>query len=86
MLKVMRGGDEGEAITDRQLQAAISAAPYVHPKLSTLRGDSNAPLSVSLTGADIERLTCDMGLWNEAVGFLHHYARSRARARLEKFG
>jgi hypothetical protein len=54
ILTVMRGGPEAEAITDRQYEAAVAAAPYLHPKLSsttldaTLRADP-----ASLTDAQL---------------------------------
>ena len=34
ILAKMRGGPDAAAITDSQLQAAIAAAPYVHPRLN----------------------------------------------------
>ena len=36
MLTVAAGGPEADKISDRQLQAAIAAAPYVHPKLAAV--------------------------------------------------
>lgn len=36
MLAVAAGGPEADKISDRQLQAAIAAAPYVHPKLAAV--------------------------------------------------
>jgi hypothetical protein len=36
MLAVAAGGPEADQISDRQLQAAIAAAPYVHPKLAAV--------------------------------------------------
>jgi len=36
MLTVARGGPEADAISDRQLQAAIAAAPYLHPRLAAV--------------------------------------------------
>ena len=36
ILSAMSGGAEAEKITDRQLQCAIAAAPYVHPRLSAV--------------------------------------------------
>src|SRR3954452_10369914 len=40
ILTVMRGGPEAEAITDRQYEAAVAAAPYLHPKLSSTTLDA----------------------------------------------
>src|SRR5215218_919714 len=54
ILTVMRGGPEAEAISARQYEAAVAAAPYLHPKLSnttldaTLRADPT-----SLTDAQL---------------------------------
>jgi hypothetical protein len=48
ILAVARGGPEADAISDRQLEAAIAAAPYLHPRLAsatthvTLRTDPSA--------------------------------------------
>lgn len=36
MLAVAAGGPEADKISDRQLQAAIAAAPYAHPKLAAV--------------------------------------------------
>jgi len=36
MLTVARGGEAAAGITDRQLAAAVAAAPYVHPKLAAV--------------------------------------------------
>ena len=36
ILTAMAGGADADQITDRQLQCAIAAAPYVHPKLSAV--------------------------------------------------
>ena len=38
-----------------RLTAAISAAPYVHPKLATttLKGDADAPVALELKGSDV---------------------------------
>ena len=36
ILTVAAGGPEADKISDRQLQAAIAAAPYVHPKLAAV--------------------------------------------------
>lgn len=36
MLTVAAGGPEADKISDRQLQAAIAAAPYVHPRLAAV--------------------------------------------------
>ena len=36
ILTVAAGGEPAARITDRQLQAAIAAAPYVHPKLTAV--------------------------------------------------
>ncbi|NOG74227.1 hypothetical protein [Roseicella sp. DB1501] len=35
LLTVMRGGPEAEAITARQYEAAVAAAPYLHPRLAS---------------------------------------------------
>jgi hypothetical protein len=35
ILAVARGGPAADAVTDRQLQAAIAAAPYLHPRLAS---------------------------------------------------
>ena len=43
MLTVAAGGPEAAKITDRQLQAAIAAAPYVHPKLAAVAVSEEAP-------------------------------------------
>jgi hypothetical protein len=55
MLQVMRGGDEAEQISDRQFQAAVAAAPYVHAKLNTLKGDPAAPLQHHHTIGDVSQ-------------------------------
>ena len=39
----MRGGPEAANITDRQLQAAIAAAPYIHPRLSAVAVEQAQP-------------------------------------------
>jgi hypothetical protein len=39
ILAVARGGPEADAVTDRQLGAAIAAAPYLHPRLSSTTAD-----------------------------------------------
>ena len=48
MLARMRNEDlpNGQRPTDEQFQAAVAAAPFLHPKLAatTLKGDPNAPL------------------------------------------
>ena len=36
MLTVAAGGREADKISDRQLRAAIAAAPYVHPRLAAV--------------------------------------------------
>ena len=36
MLAVAGGGEAADKITDRQLQAAIATAPYLHPRLSAV--------------------------------------------------
>jgi hypothetical protein len=36
ILMVARGGEAADKITDRQLNAAIAAAPYVHPRLAAV--------------------------------------------------
>ena len=43
MLTVAAGGPEADKITDRQLQAAIAAAPYVHPKLAAVAVNDVTP-------------------------------------------
>src|SRR3954451_7654737 len=54
ILTVMRGGPEAEAITDRQYEAAVAAAPYLHPKLSsTTRYAPLRPDPASLTDAQL---------------------------------
>src|SRR3954452_22352901 len=40
ILTVMRGGPEAEAISERQYEAAVAAAPYLHPKLSSTTLDA----------------------------------------------
>jgi hypothetical protein len=40
ILTVMRGGAEAEAISERQYLAAVAAAPFLHPKLSTTTLDA----------------------------------------------
>src|SRR4051812_25176961 len=40
ILTVMRGGPEAEAITERQYEAAVAAAPYLHAKLSSTTLDA----------------------------------------------
>lgn len=52
MMTVARGGANGDAITERQFEAAKAAAPYIHPKLQ----------SVNLSGSvkrDAEELSDD---------------------------
>jgi hypothetical protein len=36
ILAVAAGGTKADEISDRQLQAAIAAAPYIHPKLAAV--------------------------------------------------
>lgn len=36
ILAVARGGDAADKITDRQLNAAIAAAPFLHPRLTAV--------------------------------------------------
>jgi hypothetical protein len=55
MCAVMRGGPEADAISDQQFAAATAAAPYLHARLNTLRGDPNAPLSINMSTPDIDR-------------------------------
>jgi hypothetical protein len=43
LLAAMRGGAEAATITDRQLQAAIAAAPYLHPKLAAVAVRQDPP-------------------------------------------
>ncbi len=43
MLAVARGGPEADRISDRQLQAAIAAAPYIHPKLAAVAVEDVTP-------------------------------------------
>jgi hypothetical protein len=52
LLTIMRDPEQKPA--DR-MTAAISAAPYVHPKLATttLKGDADAPVSLELKGSDV---------------------------------
>ena len=54
ILAVMRGGPEAEAITDRQYEAAVAAAPYLHPKLSSTTLDATLRTDpTSLTDAQL---------------------------------
>lgn len=48
LLTVMRGGPEAAAISERQYEAAVAAAPYLHAKLAatTLKGDRDQPLAI----------------------------------------
>jgi hypothetical protein len=50
MLKVLRNKKEDK---DRRLDAAKAAAPYVHPKLSSIvhKGDAKQPVAVATMGA-----------------------------------
>ena len=43
MLAVAVGGPGADKISDRQLQAAIAAAPYVHPKLAAVAVNDVTP-------------------------------------------
>ena len=36
LLTVVAGGEAAAAISDRQFQAAVAAAPYLHPRLSAM--------------------------------------------------
>ncbi len=36
LITVMRGGPDADSITERQLQAAVAAAPYIHPRLAAI--------------------------------------------------
>ena len=36
LITVMRGGPDADCITERQLQAAVAAAPYIHPRLAAI--------------------------------------------------
>src|SRR3954451_1731051 len=54
ILTVMRGGPEAEAITERQYEAAVAAAPYLHPKLSSTTLDATFRTDpASLTDAQL---------------------------------
>src|SRR4051794_24216410 len=54
ILTVMRGGPEAEAITERQYEAAVAAAPYLYPKLSSTTLDATLRTDpTSLTDAQL---------------------------------
>jgi hypothetical protein len=46
ILTVVAGGDAADRITDRQLHAAVAAAPYLHPKLSAVAVKNVTPQDV----------------------------------------
>jgi len=52
LLGVMRNPREDP---EDRLSAAISAAPYIHPRLATttLKGDADAPVALNLIGSDV---------------------------------
>ena len=64
MLRVMRGGAEAEAITDRQYGAAVDAAPYLHPRLTAAASatlDDLKRLSDAELAAELARLRAQGG-------------------------
>lgn len=52
MLTILRDTEQDQAV---RLDAAKSAAPYIHPKLATtvLKGDADAPIALELKGSDV---------------------------------
>src|SRR3954453_21271221 len=59
ILTVMRGGPAAEAISDRQYQAAVAAAPNLHPKVrgttldATFRTDPTSPTDTQLAAIPV---------------------------------
>jgi hypothetical protein len=53
MLTILRDIAQDQAV---RLDAAKSAAPYIHPKLATttLKGDADAPVALTLNGTDVD--------------------------------
>jgi hypothetical protein len=47
MLTIMRGGPAAEAITERQYEAAVAAAPYIHPRLASSTVNATVRRSLS---------------------------------------
>lgn len=57
MLRVMRGGEEAAAVTDRQFQAAVAAAPYIHARLAATAVTSGSDSKLSLEELVLSAIT-----------------------------
>ena len=61
-------GTEGVKLSDR-IQCAIAAAPYVHPRLSSveMKGDANAPLQVQSDIGQALKALAEMARTRQAI-------------------
>jgi len=68
-------GTEGVKLSDR-IQCAIAAAPYVHPRLSSveMKGDANAPLQVQSDIGQALKALAEMARTREAIDITPEYA------------
>ena len=66
---------EGVKLSDR-IQCAIAAAPYVHPRLSSVevKGDANAPLQVQSDIGQALKALAEMARTREAIDITPEYA------------